>query len=284
MLQYFSESSPLVLVGCGNMGRAMAMGWLRAGLPPEHLYVIDPAATPAQLVGARPENFLASARGLPEGTVARAIVMAVKPQVMDKVIGLFGSFAGPETMVISVAAGITLAQLERGLGADCTYVRVMPNTPAAIGEGISGLAAGPDISEENRCLAQELMHAVGDTVWVAHEGLIDSVTAVSGSGPAYVFHMVECMAAAGVAQGLPEDVAMRLARQTVVGAAKLMDVDADVPPSELRRRVTSPGGTTAAALDVLMQADGGLGMLMERAIAAARKRGEELGSRDADNN
>ncbi|NVJ97222.1 MAG: pyrroline-5-carboxylate reductase [Alphaproteobacteria bacterium] len=276
-MQHFSESAPLVLVGCGNMGQAMAMGWLRAGLSPDHLFVVDPGASADRLLGAKTENFVQTARDLPVGLKARVIVLAVKPQMMDNVIGLFGPFVDANTMIISVAAGITLGQLKGGIGGEGTYVRVMPNTPAAIGEGISGLAADPDISTENKCLAQELMHAVGDTVWVDDERLIDSVTSVSGSGPAYVFYMVECMAAAGVAQGLSEEVAMKLARQTVVGAAKLMDTDTDIPAAELRRRVTSPGGTTAAALNILMQAEGGLGQLMEKAITAARERGQELG-------
>ncbi|NVJ71550.1 MAG: pyrroline-5-carboxylate reductase [Alphaproteobacteria bacterium] len=277
MLQHFSPSAPLVLVGCGNMGHAMAMGWLRAGLPPECLFVVDPAAQADRLPGAAPEQFLQTARDLPVGMKARVLVFAVKPQVIESVLPLFLPFVGADTMVLSVAAGVTLKQLEAGLAGEGTYVRVMPNTPAAIGEGISGLTAAADISGEDKRLAQMLMHAVGDTVWIKDEAQMDSVTAVSGSGPAYVFYMVECMAAAGVAEGLPEDVAMKLARETVIGAAKLLDTDVDISAAELRRRVTSPGGTTAAALDVLMHAGTGLGDLMSRAIHAARKRGEELG-------
>jgi len=275
MLQYFSETAPLLLVGCGHMGRAMAQGWLRAGVPADHLYVVDPQADPVSLPGSRADHFVASAGMLPRGMKARAIVMAVKPQVMNDALPLMAPFIGDGTVVLSVAAGVTLEQMARGTGGEGTCVRVMPNTPAAIGEGISGVTAAPGISEVDRALALELMDATGEAVWIEHEDQMDAVTAVSGSGPAYVFYMVECLAAAGVRQGLPEATAMALARQTIIGAGHLLDAETDLEAAELRRRVTSPGGTTAAALDVLMR-DDGLGQLMERAVAAARKRGQEL--------
>lgn len=275
MVQYFSETSPLILVGCGHMGRAMALGWLRAGLDAEHLYVVDPQATPESLPGSKADNFVASAGLLPSGIKARAIVMAVKPQVMNDALPLLALLMDDGAVVLSVAAGVTLDQMERGTGGVGTCVRVMPNTPAAIGQGISGVTAGPGISDDDRALALMLMDATGEAVWIEHEDQMDAVTAVSGSGPAYVFYMVECLAAAGVREGLPEDTAMALARQTVIGAGHLLDAETDLPAAELRRRVTSPGGTTAAALDVLMKADG-LGEVIQNAVAAARKRGAEL--------
>ncbi|SDE69139.1 pyrroline-5-carboxylate reductase [Kordiimonas lacus] len=275
MVQHFSETSPLVLVGCGHMGRAMAQGWLRAGVPADHLYIVDPQAAPESLPGSKADHFVASAGFLPKGMKARAIVMAVKPQIMNDALPLMAPFIGDGTVVLSVAAGVTLDQMARGTGGKGTCVRVMPNTPAAIGQGISGLTAGSGISEDDRALALELMGATGEAVWIEREDQMDAVTGVSGSGPAYVFYMVECLAAAGVREGLPEDTAMALARQTVIGAGHLMDAETDVEAAELRRRVTSPGGTTAAALNVLMRADG-LGQLMSDAVSAARKRGAEL--------
>jgi pyrroline-5-carboxylate reductase len=273
----FSETRPLVLVGCGNMGRAMALGWLRAGLGGDSLWVIDPGADKACLPGVEAARFVDGADQIPSDLTARAVVLAVKPQMMDDVLPAITPLVGKETVVLSVAAGVTLATLARGTDERASYVRVMPNTPCAIGAGISGLMGDAGISAEDKALADRLMQAVGETVWVDGEALMDSVTAVSGSGPAYVFYMVECMAAAGVRAGLPEEAAMKLARQTVVGAARLLDAESDVPADELRRRVTSPGGTTAAALAQLMEDKTGLGNLMTRAVAAARKRGEELG-------
>jgi len=279
MLQSFSQKSPLVLIGCGHMGHAMAVGWLRAGLNPAHLFIVDPVATPMMVPGACEAQFLADLVDLPADKNPKAIVVAVKPQIIGQVLAPLARIASDNTMVISIAAGITLDTLKGGVGAAATYVRAMPNMPAAIGEGITGLAGTRDISDENMALARELMRAMGETVWLDGEDMIDAVTAVSGSGPAYAFYLVECMAAAGVRVGLPEEVAMTLARQTVIGAGKLLDADTELAAADLRRRVTSPGGTTAAALDVLMDADTGLGALMENAIAAAYDRGRVLGGK-----
>jgi len=275
MYEFFSRTSPLVLIGCGRMGGAMALGWLKAGVAPDAIYVVAPSAREGRLPGVPAENYLADASELNEDVIPRAMILAVKPQMMDNVLPLLKNKVGADTLVISVAAGVTLAQMERGIGAEAVYVRSMPNTPAAVGAGITGMTAGPDIKEEDKILARELLTATGPTVWVEDEAMMNAVTGVSGSGPAYVFYMVECMAAAGVRNGLPEDVAMQLARQTVIGAGRLMDADEDVPADELRRRVTSPGGTTAAGLNVLMH-DQGLGELMFNTVTAARKRGEEL--------
>ena len=243
-MQGFGADRPLLLMGCGHMGHALAVGWLRAGLSPEHLYVVDPSATPDRLPGAKP--------------------------------GL-ARFADEHTLVISVAAGVPIDVLEAGVGVDATYVRAMPNTPAAIGAGITGLTGREDISAANKALARELLHAVGETVWIDRETDMNAVTAVSGSGPAYVFHLVECMAYAGAELGLDTETAMQLARQTVIGAARLMDEETEVSAGELRQRVTSPGGTTEAALKVLRRPDDGLAELMVRALSAAKIRGEALG-------
>ncbi len=276
MKQYFSEESPLVLVGCGNMGRAMAEGWLAAGVPAEALFVIDPMAKPGALPDVPASNYAGSAAAVPEGLKARVIIAAVKPQMFADVLPGLQPLVGDKTVLISVAAGITLANMKEYLGVPAALVRAMPNTPASVGAGITGVTATPDVSDVDKELALALMASTGAAVWVDDEGLINSVTGVSGSGPAYIFNVVEAMAAAGVKEGLPEEDAMKLARQTVIGAARLMEANPDVPAAELRRRVTSPGGTTAAALAVLMNEEDGLGPLMARAVNAARRRGEEL--------
>lgn len=275
MRDIFSKEHPLILVGCGNMGGAMAEGWLAAGLPAEALIIADPTVAEGRIEGVPAGNYLDTVSKLPAGVMPRAIVLAVKPQIIDAVLPALKDIVAAQTLVISVAAGVTVSQMERGIGTKAVYVRTMPNTPAAVGAGITGLTADPAIAEKYKTLACELLASTGSTVWVEDEALMDAVTGVSGSGPAYIFHMVESMAAAGEAQGLPTDVAMQLARQTVIGAARLMEAQPDVPADELRRRVTSPNGTTAAALDVLM-ADDGQVPLMERAITAATKRGKEL--------
>lgn len=277
MQDVFSVTSPLVLVGCGNMGHAMAQGWLKAGLGTDCLYVLDPRADAPRLPGVAADHFVLNTGDLPDGLKARVLVLAVKPQMMNEVLAQVACVVGEDTLVLSVAAGVTLGALAQGIGVRATYVRAMPNTPAAIGAGITGLAGDADMTDENRDLAQQLMQAVGEAVWVSDEALIDAVTAVSGSGPAYVFHMVESMAAAGIAVGLQADTAMKLARQTIIGAARLLETEKDVPAAELRRRVTSPAGTTAAALDVLMATEAGLGELMGRTVSAAHARGQELG-------
>jgi pyrroline-5-carboxylate reductase len=202
------------------------------------------------------------------------LVLAVKPQVIGPVMESLAPVIGAHTLVLSIAAGISIEKLSAGLGTD-RVVRTMPNTPAQLGKGVTGAVAGSGASAENRAAADALLAAAGMVLWFDKEGDLDTVTAVSGSGPAYVFNLVEAMAAAGVAQGLPEHIAMKLARQTVIGSAALMEAD-PAPASVLRQNVTSPNGTTFAALNVLM-ADDGLTPLMERAVEAAKLRSEELG-------
>jgi pyrroline-5-carboxylate reductase len=198
----------------------------------------------------------------------------VKPQIIDEVMESLLPVIGPHTLVVSIAAGISLARLAKGAGTD-RVVRSMPNTPAQIGKGVTGVVAGAGVDHDGKSAAEALLSAAGLVVWFDKEGDLDAVTAVSGSGPAYVFNLVEALAAAGVAQGLDEHVAMVLARQTVIGSAALLEADA-ASASTLRQNVTSPNGTTAAALAVLM-GDDGLTPLMGRAVEAARLRSEELG-------
>ena len=264
----------ILLVGAGNMGGAMLSGWLKSGIPGASVTVIDPRPSEALLAmladaGARHADVL------PEGMVADILFLAVKPQLMDTVLPPLRAAVAEGTVVVSVAAGKTLAYLERHLGA-AAMVRAMPNTPAMIGRGVTGAYANSLVGASQREAVQSLLKVSGPVEWVQSEADIDAVTAVSGSGPAYVFYLVECMAEAGRKAGLPADLAMRLARETVAGAGELLHRSSE-EAATLRQNVTSPGGTTAAALSVLM-ADNGMQPLFDQAIAAARKRAQELGS------
>lgn len=254
------------------MGSAMLEGWLKQGFAASAMTVIDPH--PSEVLKAR-----AAATGFslnPARTgEADVLVLAIKPQMLDAAAPQLEALAGPKTLVISVLAGKTIANLAARMTRASAFVRAMPNTPAAVGRGITGIAFSPDVSAEDAALAETLLGAIGTVVRVGDEALIDAVTAVSGSGPAYVFHMVECLARAGEAVGLPPAVAAELARATIEGAGELLFQDRASSPEQLRVNVTSPGGTTAAALAVLM-ADDGLGPLMQRAVTAARDRAEQL--------
>ena len=258
----------LVLLGCGKMGSALLAGWLARGLDPAAVWVIEP----------HPSDWLAGQgvrlnAGLPADPAVALI--AVKPQMMGAALPGLAAL-GPGTLFLSIAAGTTLAALDAALGGGRRIVRAMPNTPAAVGRGITAIVGNPAAGPGDLDMAQALMAAVGEVVRLPGEGLMDAVTAVSGSGPAYVFHLIEALAAAGAAQGLPADLAMRLARATVTGAGELAR-QSDASAAQLRINVTSPGGTTAAALAVLMDPDTGLPPLMARAVAAATARGRELG-------
>lgn len=263
---------PVMLVGAGKMGIALARGWLDAGLPSSNLVLVDPAPGEAARDLAADYDLTIHAEAV--GLEPNVLVLAVKPQIIGAVMEGLRPVIGPQTLVLSIAAGISIAKLSTGLDT-ARVVRTMPNTPAQIGKGVTGAVAGPDVGEADRAAAGALLSAAGLVAWFDTEGDLDAVTAVSGSGPAYVFNLVEALAAAGVAQGLEDAVAMQLARQTVIGAAALMESDT-ASASTLRQNVTSPNGTTAAALGVLM-ADDGLTPLMGRAVDAARKRSEELG-------
>jgi pyrroline-5-carboxylate reductase len=269
--QTLTDIGPVVLVGAGKMGLAMARGWIASGLPPERLVLVDPMAGDAARAFAADNDVRLLATI--DGVLTHVLVLAVKPQNMIAVMQQVLPSVGKHTLVISIAAGISLHTLAAGLDTD-RVVRAMPNTPAQLGKGITG-AVGLRISGADREVANLLLRAAGDVVWFDAENMIDAVTAVSGSGPAYVFYMVEALAVAAMRQGFDPAQAMHFARQTIIGAAALLEAD-DSPPSLLRENVTSPKGTTAAALSVLMAADG-LEPLMERAVRAARHRSEELG-------
>jgi len=259
----------LVLLGCGKMGSAMLAGWLARGLTPGAVWVLEP----------HPSDWLAGLgvhlnAGLPESPAVALV--AVKPQTIDAALASLVLLGGGGTLFVSVAAGVTLARFEAALGAGTPVVRTIPNTPAAIGRGITALIGNAHAGEAGMALAETLLSAVGQTLRLDDEGQMDAVTAVSGSGPAYVFHLIEALAAAGMAQGLPDAMAMRLAKATVAGAGALAE-SADEDPAQLRVNVTSPGGTTAAALKVLMDPRTGFPALLERAVAAAAERSRELG-------
>lgn len=268
----FSAANPVVLIGAGNMGGAMLSGWLKSGVPGSAVVVVDPgpsAAMLATIVDAGASHVTTAPAGLKAGV----LFLAVKPQVMEVVLPAVKSMVGPQTVVVSVAAGKTLAFLEKHLG-EAAMVRAMPNTPAMVGRGVTGAFANARVSAKQRDGVNALLRVSGPVEWVPAESDIDSVTALSGSGPAYVFYLVECMAEAGRKLGLQADLAMRLARETVAGAGELLHQSPD-DAARLRQNVTSPGGTTAAALSVLMAEDG-MQPLFDQALAAARKRAEEL--------
>lgn len=256
----------LVLVGCGRMGGAMLRGWLARGLEPGAVTVIDPRLSPEWQ-----DKGLRVNADLPADPAV--LVLAVKPQMMAEALG--GVPRLSDTLVLSVAAGTTIATFEAAFPGS-PIIRVMPNTPAAIGQGISAMIGNGLATDAHLDLAQALMAAVGRVVRLEREDQMDAVTGLSGSGPAYVFHLIEAMAKAGEAQGLPADLSLELARMTVAGAGALA-IDADEDPAVLRENVTSPGGTTAAGLRVLMDPDSGLPPLMARTVAAATERGRELG-------
>lgn len=265
---------PLLLVGYGKMGGALLAGWLKQGMRPENVTVIEPGEAAAAAARAEGARALADAADLPSGYRPEVVVLAVKPQAMDGALAPLVRLAGPETLFLSIAAGRTLADFAARLGAGTAVVRAMPNTPAAIGRGMQVACANAQVSEAMRTRAESLLAAVGEVAWVRDETLMDAVTAVSGSGPAYVFLLIEALARAGIAAGLPEDLSRRISLATVAGAGELARLSA-APPDELRRNVTSPGGTTEAALKVLMR-PGGFEDLLREAVAAATIRSRQL--------
>jgi pyrroline-5-carboxylate reductase len=258
----------LVLLGCGKMGSAMLAGWLAQGVEPGAVYVIDPA----------PSDWLRSTgvqinAGLPPAPAVA--ILAVKPQMMGAALPQLAALGEGDTLFVSIAAGTTLARLADMLGASSPIIRAMPNTPAAVGAGITAMIGNAHVLPEHLEQAQRLLSAVGAVVTLEDESQMDAVTGLSGSGPAYIFHLIEAMAAAGEAQGLAPDLAMQLSRATVIGAARLAE-GSNESATILRQNVTSPNGTTAAALAVLMDNADGLPPLMVRAIAAAAARSREL--------
>lgn len=266
-MQHVAERG-LVLLGCGKMGSAMLEGWLKGGLPASSVWVQDPF----------PSDWVTSSgvhinKTLPE--TPAIVLVAVKPQVMAEALPVLKPMGNGETLFISVAAGIGCASYEAMLGDTTPIIRAMPNTPAAVGRGITAIIGNSRASADMLDLAESLLKAVGQVVRLESESQMDAVTGVSGSGPAYVFHMIECMAAAGEAQGLAPDLAMALAKATVAGAGALAEA-ADETPAQLRVNVTSPNGTTQAGLEVLMDAETGLPPLIRKTVAAAADRSREL--------
>ena len=262
----------LVLVGAGKMGGAMLDGWLALGLDPKRVAIVEPEPAPEiKALATRGVRLNPHASQVMD---ASFLVMAVKPQVAAEVAPAAKMFTTIGTTVVSVMAGKTIKFLEGAFGFMAPIVRSIPNTPAAVGRGITVAAANARVDAKQRATADTLLGSIGAVEWVADEGLIDAATAVSGSGPAYVFLLAESLARAGAAAGLPADLAARLARATVSGSGELLH-QSPLDAATLRQNVTSPGGTTAAALEVLMAADG-LDPLMTKAVAAATKRSREL--------
>jgi pyrroline-5-carboxylate reductase len=268
----FSPTSRLALIGAGKMGGALLKGWLDTGLDQRSVLVVDPMP-PEDSVAFLKDAGIAISAEVPEGVTAKVVVVAVKPQIIADVLPNLRPLVARDTVVLSIAAGTTLKQLAAGVG-DAAIVRSIPNTPAQVGRGITVAIGNARADRNAKTLVTTLLEAVGDVVWVEKEGMIDSATAVSGSGPAYIFHMVEALTAAAVSVGFGKEDAAKLARATVEGAGELLyqsPLGADV----LRENVTSPKGTTAAALKILMGRSG-LTPLMKKAVAAARKRSREL--------
>jgi pyrroline-5-carboxylate reductase len=266
---------PLVLVGCGKMGSALLRGWLTHGLAAADVFVVEPDAACRE--GARAQhrvNAVAEAGGLPAHLRPRALVFAIKPQSMAAALPVYRALARSDAVVLSIAAGTAIARFTAAFGERTPVVRAMPNTPAAIGQGVTALYANANVSAGQKQLCEALMAAVGAVHWIDDEDQMHAITAMSGGGPAYVFLLIEALAKAGIACGLPADLAWPLARATVAGSGALA-AHSDEPVEALRRNVTSPGGTTQAALEVLMAKDG-IGALLERAIAAATRRSHEL--------
>src|SRR5688500_2987750 len=263
-------SDDLLLIGAGKMGGAMLQGWLARGLPRDKITVIEPQ--PDKRLRALGE------RGLklnpPRKGKASVIVLGVKPQTAPEVLAVAAKLAGKDALVISIMAGRTIAFLEKAFPAGTAVVRAMPNLPASIGRGISVAVANKATDRRMRNVATGLLGAAGAVEWVDKEALLDAVTAVSGSGPAYVFLLAEALTSAGISAGLPADLAAKLARETIAGSGELLK-QSSIDAATLRKNVTSPGGTTAAALDVLM-GPGGIETLLPTAVAMAARRSREL--------
>jgi len=267
---------PLLLVGCGKMGGALLSGWIARGVEPAFVTVVEPHPAAAKSLAGQGVRLLSDAGEIEGDFNPAVVVLAIKPQQMNDALPDHRRFVGAGTVFLSIAAGRTISYFEAALGPAAAVVRAMPNTPAAVGRGMTVLTANAGTTAAQRKLCGELLGAVGEIDWVEDEALLDPVTAVSGGGPAYVFLLIETLAQAGVEAGLPADLAMRLARVTVAGAGELVQ-QASEPAATLRENVTSPAGTTLEALKVLMAPDG-LQPLMTRAIAEATRRSRELAS------
>lgn len=265
------QKPSIALIGCGKMGSAMLRGWIASDIA-RKIIVLEPHGLPEEFKNSPLiQDVNAAAADLPP---ADAFILAVKPQIMNEVCQSLKDRISKNTLILSIAAGQKIGNFEKHFGPDQPVIRVMPNTPAAIGMGISVAVANKNVSTGQRDVAANLLNSIGLVEWVEDEDLMDAVTALSGSGPAYVFYLIDVMAKAGVQSGLPADFAMRLARQTVIGSAALAATEPDISAEQLRKNVTSPGGTTAAALDILMT--GEMQELFGRALMAATARSKEL--------
>lgn len=268
-----NTTAHIAFIGGGNMARSLIGGLVKRGIDPSTLHVAEPVESlREQLV----RDFGVNVHADAELAVATASLwlLAVKPQVMRGVCGSLAAKARhAQPLVVSIAAGITATQVQSWLGTPLPVIRAMPNTPALLGAGVTGLFATDNVDATQREQAETLLSAAGATVWVGEESLMDAVTAISGSGPAYVFLLAEAMEAAAIRQGLPDDAARTLVLHTLMGAARML-TESGEPPGELRRRVTSPNGTTQAALDTFEA--GGFRDLVDHAIHAATERGQQL--------
>lgn len=268
-----SSTYKIGLAGCGKMGAAMAAAWLKSGIA-ARLDILDPAPLPKEVAANKAVTGYTDEAAFAQNAAQWDImVLAVKPQILGDVCTKIGAL--PEGLcVLSIAAGKTLISLGAAFGTDQPVIRAMPNTPAAIGKGITVACAAPSVNAAQKAAAEELLAALGPALWTEDETQMDAITALSGSGPAYVFYLIEAMAHAGQAAGLPQDMAVCLARETVIGAASLAEYEHSTPAATLRENVTSPNGTTAAALEVLM--DGRFQEIMTEAVAKATSRSREL--------
>ncbi len=269
----------LVLVGCGKMGSALLTGWLDAGLPAERVLLIDPFQDPLQGFIDRGCRYAPALEQADLAWPPLMMMLAVKPQMMADVLSAAANLADKATLILSIAAGIGMQSYQDAFGADASIVRMMPNTPSAIGHGITGAYPSAQVSKSQRALTEALLSASGPLIWLDDETLMHAVTAISGSGPAYVFHMIEAMTQAAQDLGLAPDLALQLAKATVAGAGQLA-MRSDDSPAQLRVNVTSPKGTTEAGLGVLMGSDArgtnGLGELIAKTAKAAYDRSVEL--------
>ena len=268
-------TTKLLLAGCGKMGGALLEGWLQRGIQAGDVTIVEPNTDIRNsLSNNHGVNTCSTAQELPDDLAPNVVMLAVKPQAMDDVAPLYVRFKSPDCVFLSIAAGKTIEYFETRLGKEAAIVRSMPNTPAAVRRGITVACSNAQTTPQQRETCDALLQAVGSVEWVDDEGMIDAVTALSGGGPAYVFLLVECMAQAGIDAGLPDGLAMKLARETVAGSGELLH-QASEEAAILRQNVTSPGGTTAEALRVLMAEDGWQ-PLVSKAIAAASARSREL--------
>jgi pyrroline-5-carboxylate reductase len=270
-----SRAAPtsLVLFGAGKMGAAMLEGWIAVGMNTVAVTIFDPQPSGdiEALCGRRQIPLNPPLRDV---APPKVVVLAIKPQMLDAAAKVVNRLVAPESLVVSILAGKTIANLKRQLPGARAIVRAMPNLAASIRRSATAAVATPETSDAQKAIAHELLSSIGTVEWLASETLMDAVTAVSGSGPAYAFYLTECLAHAGTVAGLPQELSARLARATLIGAGELL-AQTELPPGKLRHDVTSPGGTTAAALEVLM-GEGGLSDLMQKAVAAAKRRAGEL--------